>query len=197
MHPDEPRRVTALHSLRDPDARGREVGRPAAARDADGQVLSRGQPGVPRGLVAGRASGDLRRERDRRVAGVIGSVTEAQAQMAEIGKRRKRRGDAGRTADEPAVSDAHVAAVAGVDALNDLPESKAVHTGPEPAMPVQSGEISGPEFRRGALAEGHAAESPQSGPPCGYPVPEGQPAPGVFDRGYLTVGQAADSPANN
>ena len=127
---------------------------------------------------------------------MIGSVTEAQAQMAEIGKRRKRRGDAGRTADEPAVSDAHVAAVAGLDALDDLPESKAVHTGPEPAMPVQSGEISGQDFRRGALAEGHAAESPQSGPPCGYPVPEGQPAPGVFDRGYLTAGQAADSPAN-
>ena len=128
---------------------------------------------------------------------MIGSVTGLQQDMAEIGKRRRKRRD--QAAEVPAaLTDSHEIAAAGEDAAEDMPDGdgKAVHTGPDPAMPAQAGEIAARDYRRGPLTDGHAAQSPMSGPPCGYPVPEGQSGPDAPGRPYIGAGHAAASPAN-
>jgi hypothetical protein len=127
-----------------------------------------------------------------------GVLTQAERELAEVVKRRRRKERAAR--DLPA--DGETAVTTGARdqaegyrrAMADEAAAKAYEPLPEPAMPAQQDEAFAQDHRAGYQEQGHGAESPQSGPPCGYPVAEGQPQPGAFDRGYAEPGHAANSP---
>ena len=111
---------------------------------------------------------------------MIGSVTEAQQQLAEIEKRRKRpaaRVARDQPAEGPAPSAAHEAARAGLEAVRAESSAKnyaarGAELGPGPAdiaEPVQSVEPA--HLRRGYLRDGHAAPSPAYEPARENPMP--------------------------
>ena len=106
---------------------------------------------------------------------MIGSVTEVQAQMADLEKRRKKPERDRRdivSADTEAVGmgylDAQQAAADDAEGTKSYHDRGAVQG---PAQPVQPGHPEPADFGRPYVESGHAAESPQAQPPRQNPMP--------------------------
>jgi hypothetical protein len=108
---------------------------------------------------------------------VIGSVSQWQAQMAAIEKKRKIKI---KTDDDEALTPAHVAAIAEAEAMardsddaRKAYQDRGITEGPgaftEPGTPAPE------DFARPYLDTGHAARPPRYGPPNVAPLPPAQP----------------------
>ena len=114
---------------------------------------------------------------------MIGSISEAMAQLADIEKRRKRKAER----REP-VTDAHAMSLGEDDAREAGEAGKAyadrgAHEGPE--QPVQAGHPEPDQYQRPYIEPGHGAESPQADPPRKMPITHA--APGQVQHVTLTA----------
>jgi hypothetical protein len=113
---------------------------------------------------------------------MIGSVTEAQAQMAAIEKKRKAKIKLEVERNGEPLTMAHAAAEGEQAAIEREQAGKAAIPGieaePGPGRFAEPGRPGAEQFSRPYLSTGHGARSPQSGPPNAAPIPP--PQPGVL-----------------